>query len=213
MAREARDAGLVWMSPVAPQVMKPKNAYFLEAGNSELYRKMWKATIAGDANWVHLISWNDYSEHSVIHPSAPTGYGFYDLTAYYTRWFKTGSRPQIKRDAIYSFYRIHPVGAKPNPLVQTRVIEPGSASDTPRNRVEMLAFLTAPAVLEIKLAGNVYRQKAGAGMTSFTVPLKSGRPVFRIIRNGNVVKILRGKFIQPDIAIQDLLYHGDSSLR
>ena len=54
--------------------------------------------IDGGADWVQLITWNDYGEHTEIAPSTGTQHAFYDLTAYYTAWFKTGAAPRIVRD-------------------------------------------------------------------------------------------------------------------
>jgi hypothetical protein len=178
-----------------------------------MFRKQWEVAIDGNADWIHLITWNDYSEHSGIAPATSTGYAFYDLTAYYTVWFKSGTPPQIKRDAIYSFYRIHPTDLKPNPELQSKQMVPAFGSNLPLNRVEMLAFLTRPATLEIELAGKIHRREAGAGVTSFTIPLQPGSPEFRIVRDGNVVTAMRGKNIKSTIKVQDLLYHAASSLR
>ena len=213
MANIAHASGLKWMAPVVPQDVRPKNSIYWETGNSELFRAQWLSAIDGGADWVHLITWNDYSEHSEIRPSTATGYAFYDLTAYYCLWFKTGQPPPIKRDAIYSFYRVHPVDSRPDPDRQRKMMVPARSSDRPLNRIELLAFLTAPGTLEIELAHKVHRKPADSGVTSFTIPLQSGTPVFRIVRDGTVVATLRGNAIHDNIAVQDLLYHGASSLR
>jgi hypothetical protein len=213
MAASAHRNGLIWMAPVVPQDMRPKNGKYWEAGNSELFRGQWLAAIRGGADWVQLITWNDYSEHSVIRPSTSTGYAYYDLAAYYIQWFKTGAAPRIQRDAIYSFYRTQYAGARPDHSLQAAVMKPAPTSDPPMDRVEMLAFLTAPAMLEIELGKRVHSMKADAGVTSFVIPLQAGTPVFRIRREERVVADLQGVPIRDSIAIQDLLYHGASSLR
>ena len=213
MAAKAHSAGLIWMAPVAPQDVRPKNSVYWEASNSEMFRKQWEGAINGGADWVQLITWNDYSEHSSVTPSTSSNYAFHDLTAYYTAWFKTGQRPVIRRDAFYTFHRTHASGAAPNPSLQSRRMNPSSSSDAPLNEVEMLAFLTSPATLEIELAGKTHRRQADKGVTSFKVPLAPGTPLFRIVRDGQVVTSIRGEDIRNTIAVQDMLYHGDSSLR
>lgn len=213
MADTAHSAGLIWMAPVAPQDMRPKNAVYWEARNSELFRAHWEAAIQGGADWVQLITWNDYSEHTSIAPSTLTNYAFHDLTAYYVTWFKSGQRPQIKRDAIYSFQRAHSSNAYPDPELQSKLINVASSSDMPRNNVEMVAILTAPAMLEIELGGSISSKYAEAGITSFTIPLAMGTPTFRIVRDGVVVVSMIGANISDNISVQNYLYHGDSSLR
>ena len=211
MARLARAAGLLWMAPVTPQDVRPKSGVYWEARGSALFREQWKAAIDGGADWVHLISWNDYSEHTTIAPGTATGYAFYDLTAYYVTWFKTGRRPRIARDAIYAFHRLHAAAAEPRQ--QASPLQPASSSDPPRDEVEMLAFLTAPATLEVVLGGERHRRLAGAGVTSFRIPLSPGVPVFRILRDGATISEMRGGVISAEIDVQDLLYHARGSLR
>ena len=80
----------VWMMPVEPQDVRPKDGTYWEAGNSESFRVMWENAILGGADWVHLITWNDYSESAEIAPSTGTQYAFYDLAAFYAAWFKMG---------------------------------------------------------------------------------------------------------------------------
>lgn len=212
MADIAHAAGLSWMHPVAPQDTRPKSSTYWEAANSRLYRQNWESAIRGGADWVQLVTWNDYSEHSGITPST-AGYGYYDLTAYYVQWYKTGQRPRITHDAIYGFNRSHTLGARPNPLYQTISMIPAAGSVAPENQVEMLAFLTEPATLEIELAGKVHRRDFGRGIYSFTIPAEPGTPTFRIKRNGVVVESVKGKPIQKYIKVQDMQYHSVSSMR
>jgi hypothetical protein len=61
-----------FMAPVAPQDERPKDAIFWEAHNTTLFRMLWMQAINGPAQYVHLITWNDYSEASEISPSTGT---------------------------------------------------------------------------------------------------------------------------------------------
>ncbi|MDR1609989.1 MAG: T9SS type A sorting domain-containing protein [Candidatus Symbiothrix sp.] len=209
---EAKAYGPLWMMPVAPQDMRPRSTCYWETGNSEAIRVMWKNAIEGGADWVQLITWNDYSEHTVISPSTGINYSFYDLTAYYTTWFKTGLQPEIKRDVLYYFHRKHSVTAEPS--IQTTKFRLGSGSDTPKDRIELLAFLTEPGTVEIEIGGEKNRQELPAGINSFEVPLKEGLPVFRLIRGGQEVIVLQSATeINNQIEYQDLTYYGGSNSR
>lgn len=210
---EAHQKGVKWMAPVAPQDYRPKASTYNEAGNSETYRAMWESAINGGADWVHIITWNDYGESTEISPSSQTGYSFYDLTAYYIDWFKTGLQPTIEQDALYAFYREHSTDAVISGNVQT-ITSIYVNGEKPRNEIELLAFLESPATLEINIAGKTYQQQAGAGITSFKVPLNEGKPDFKIIRNGDIIQQMYGRHtISNNIDVEDFTYHGMSSKR
>ncbi|RDV28136.1 hypothetical protein DXV75_04015 [Alteromonas aestuariivivens] len=214
-AGQAHDEGVWWMAPVAPQDARPKRSNFTEAGNSEAYRTLWESAINGGADWVQVITWNDYSESTQITPSTQTGYAFYDLTAYYIDWFKNQQQPEIKRDAMYAFYREHSTDTPLSGYVQSDSVNVVNG-EAPRNEIELLAFLTTPATLAIEIDGTTYEQYADAGMTSFKIPLQEGRPVFRILRDNKVIQEMVGKTsinIHDAEDVLDLTYWGMSSLR
>ena len=201
----------VWMAPVSPQDFRPYAFKFWEAGNSENFRVMWENAIAGGADWVQLITWNDYSEHTEIAPSTGIQSAFYDLSAYYISQFKTGRPPVLRRDALYYFYRKHSTTA--SPAKQTQQFAPvASDRDPPRDEIELLALLTSPGRLEIEIGGQTKSLEAPGGLTSFCVPLNEGRPIFRLRRSGQPVITVTGAFqISNTIDYQDLLYHAGSS--
>lgn len=201
----------VWMAPVAPQDFRPYSFEYWEADNSENFRVMWENAIRGGADWVQLITWNDYSEHTEIAPSASIQFAFYELAAYYITQFKTGQLPAITHDALYYFYRKHSTTAKP--AKQSKLFTPVAGQfDPPQDAIELLAFLTVPGTLEIEINGHQVRREAASGMTSFRVPLREGRPIFRLLRNGQPVITLPGALqISNTIDYQDLLYHAGSS--
>ena len=208
-AATAHAEGLLWMAPVAPQDMRPKDLAYREAKNSLAFRMQWNDLIAGDADWAQLITWNDYSESTEVSPSLRTQFGFSDLASYYTAWFKTGSAPKIVRDRILYFHRAHSTTAKPDLTKQTGgpfvLKEATPASDD----IEMLAFLTAPATLEIQVGTRTDRLDAPAGLTSFRVPLAMGKPTFRVVRAGTVVQQVTSTWTIDDaITYQDLLYRA-----
>ena len=209
---QAKAYGPIWMMPVAPQDMRPREQRYFEAANSEEFRVMWKNAIDGGADWVQLITWNDYAEHTVVAPSTGTQYAFYDLAAYYVTWFKTGAAPAITRDVLYYFYRQHATTA---PNQQSKPFVPDvNGSDAPLDEIELLAFLQQAGTLEIEIGGVKTQQNAAAGMNSFRIPLVTGKPVFRLKRNDDVVINLPGAFeIKSPVEYQNLLYCGGSNSR
>jgi hypothetical protein len=210
--------GKIYMMPVDPQQYRPKDFLFWEAGNSASYRDAWTASIQGDADWIQLVTWNDFSESSSISPSTDTslrrniGTGYYNLTGYYASWFLTGEQPQITHDVLYYFYRREATSAASPAQSQLDGIATGAA----QNDIELLAFLTSPGVLTITIGGKTYTQNAAAGVVSFSVPSQAGTPVFTLSRSGAEVFSFTGGITiygaggQPS-GVQDLTYWNGSA--
>jgi len=186
--------GKIFMMPVDPQQYRPKGSVYWEAGNSAAFRNSWMSSIAGNADWVQLVTWSDFSESSEIEPYTDAtlrpdiGTGFYDLNAFYATWFLTGNQPSITHDVLYFFYRREPTdAASPAQSAPNKII-----NSSPEDDIELLAFLTAPGELKITIGGHTSVQNAPAGITSFKVPTAPGTPVFSLARGGSEVFSFRG---------------------
>lgn len=211
-AQRAHALGLKWMTSVAPQDSRPKDLVFTEANNTRAMRALWDAARTGEADWVQLVTWNDYSEATEFSPSSGTQWAIYDLTAYYLTWFKTGNAPTITRDALYYSHRSHATTAQPDLTKQRaayRVVNGQPASD----EVELLAFLTAPATLKIRIGTTEVTKDVPAGVQSFRVPLREGTPSFTAVRDGKTVASVQSAFpIRDAITYQDMLYRSGGSI-
>lgn len=215
--RIAHRLGKIYMQAVVPQDYRPKAFRYWETGNTAAFRAGWNSAIGGGADWVQLVTWNDYSESTQVEPSTnPEGdeeNGFFDLTSYYASWFKTGRPPRIACDVLYYAFRRERTDA-PAPA-QTRPTALGPfAKDPPDNEIEALAFLTAPATLSIGVGANRFERKAAAGITSFKVPLSPGRPRFQVSRDGRaVIDVTAHAAIVPQLAdgTLDLTYRSGSA--
>jgi hypothetical protein len=202
-----------WMQPVAPQDARPKVAAFSEADNTEMFRASWQEVFRQDADYVHLITWNDYGESTEVAPSTGTQFLFYDLNRYFIDWYKAGAPPRIIRDAIYYSHRTQIFDPAHPPCPGDRPFAEHGTSPV-RNRVEMVALLTAPAELEIQIGDQHERRAFGAGMAALTAPARPGRPVFRILReNRTVVETVSNWTIDTAPAVANPVYFGGSSTR
>lgn len=210
--QQAHDLGVQWMAPIRPQDSRPKDLIYSEAGNTQTMRLLWDAAISGDAEWAQLITWNDYSEASEVSPSSGTQWALFDLNAYYVTWFKTGAQPPIVRDAIYYSHRLQATTAMPDLMQQQAIYKPVNGG-APSDEIELLAFLTAPATLEIEISGAVQSTTADAGIVSFRAPLAEGTPIFRIVRDDQTVaEVTSATPISNTITYQDMLYRSGGSL-
>jgi hypothetical protein len=205
--------GKLFMQTARPQNFRPKAGWYNEAANSLMLRNSMADAITGGADWMHIVSWSDRTEHTQIAPSTGTQFAFYDLAAYYLTWFKMRTPPTITRDVLSYFHRLHWTSTAPNKSKQPKPFTlQGSQPAT--NDVELLAFLKTPGTIEIKVAGKVYRKDAPAGMTSFRAPLGLGKPEFRLYRDGKTVVSLQSAFeVRGKVDWQDMLYRGGSSTR
>jgi hypothetical protein len=217
---EVHSRGRIWMSPVALEDVRFKNnenaagiMRYWEAQNSAAFRAQFEKAIEGNAEWVSLTTWNDYTE-SWMSPSRERGFAVVDLAAYYVTWHKTGQKPAIVRDALYYFHRKQRTDATYDASKQTAgaiQVQGGPASD----QVELLAFLKEPGRLVITQGTNVQtRDVTTAGMTSFTVPIVAGTtPVFELQRAGKSVQRIESAFpIATQMVYQDMMYKAGGGL-
>ena len=214
-AAKARAYSPVWMMPVAPQDVRAKALIAWEPENTKCFRHLWEAAREGGSQYVHLVTWNDYSEASEISPSSSTRYVFYDLSAFFASWFRTGRMPEIQRDAVYYTHRSQ-IFPFPEGVVAGKQREPFKQAGKTAfcNDVEMVALLTAPAVLEIEQGGETVQKEVPAGLATFSAPLREGRPIMRVRRGGSVVlEVVSDWEVKTGGEVEDPVYHGGSSTR
>ncbi len=196
---------MLWMEPISPQDMRAKDLFLFEAGNTELFRSMWQRAIDKDADWVQLITWNDYSEATEIAPSTGTGWMYLDLTSWYAARFKTGAWPKVERDTVWLVHRTQESGLKPR-----KQPKPFFWRDsTPRDEVEAVVLLTSAADITLTSGKSVLTQRLQGGLSRLTVPLAVGRPSVEIKRQGRLV--LGGESgwsVVKEADYQDLLYRA-----
>ncbi|KYQ90361.1 hypothetical protein DLAC_08977 [Tieghemostelium lacteum] len=205
--------GEKYMSPIMSQNHRPKDFTSWESSNSGAIRAMWNAAISSGASKIQIITWNDYSEGSELAPSSGSKYSFYDVSAYYLRWFKLGSAPAITRDALYYFHRNSLSTQAPDLTKQSQVFTIGMC-DTVSDKVEALVFLTSSATVEIIQNGQTYSQTVAAGVQSVKTNLLAGAtPQFKVIRGSTtVINITSAVTVKTSVQWQDLLYRGGGSL-
>ena len=204
-AQQAHRRGLLWMEPIAPQDMRAKDLMLFEAGNTSLFRTMWTRAIEGDADWVQLITWNDYSEATEIAPSTGTGWLFMDLTAWYVARFKTGLWPTVVRDTAWLVHRTQRSSLQPTQ--QERAFR--WRDSEPLDEVEAVLLLQAPAEVRLDSGDASSTTVLPAGLSRMALPLSPGQPHLTVRRHGQL--ILRGESAWPVIETapyQDLLYRA-----
>lgn len=188
--------GKIYMMPVNSQQYRPKDFQYWEAGNSAAFRDGWTSAIEGNADWIQLVTWNDFSESGQVTPYTDAtlvrdiGTGFYNLNGYFAAWFLTGQQPTITHDVLYYFYRREPVAAAA--AGQSRKAQIVAKTGSPDDQIELVALLTAPGQVKITIGGKTYTQTVPAGLSSFKVASLPGTPTFALARNGADVFSFQG---------------------
>jgi glycosyl hydrolase family 71 len=212
-AKLAHDMGKIWMAPVRVQDVRPNQSIYDEADNSRTLRLSWQGVIDGDADWVQLATWNDYTEGSQIAPSAHHGWTYLDISSYYIDAWKTGSKPTIKRDGLYVVHRTQSYSAKPS-FPQTKLVSLRSGTPSPVNQVEVVSFLKSAGTVTVKVGSNTYTWDAPAGMAAKDFPLSSGTVSASVERGGDVTTSVTSPYkITGSPYVQDLEYAAAGSLR
>lgn len=213
-ARRAHRLGKIWMHPVSVQDARPNQGLFDEAGNTETLRASWEAAIESDADWVQLTTWNDYSEGSHVAPSLHNGHAYLDLSSYYLTRFKTGAWPKILRDTLYLTARVQFVDDVPPATRQPQVIRPRPGTATPRDTVEVLSFLTAPADVRTRTGSVGDSHRAPSGVHAHLLPLRTGHSSATVVRGGTTTTTVTSRYpARRPVDRQDLQYYAVTSGR
>nr|WP_281253365.1 endo-1,3-alpha-glucanase family glycosylhydrolase [Mycobacterium numidiamassiliense] len=211
--RRTHQLGKLWMQPVAFQDARPRSGVFEESDNSLTNRLSWQLADQQRAEWVQLITWNDYSESTAMAPSVAHGWRILDMNAYDITGFKTGAVPAVDRDALFVSFRDQPVSATPRyPETSLTRVVPSSAP--PRDTVEVVAFATAPAQVSVRAGSQVHSCDVAEGRTICTFPLTLGSFSATMTRAGAEVATAQSNAdITETPYTQDLQYRVVGGLR
>lgn len=179
-AQAARGAGLRFMASVSPYYHgHGNNARVFDNGGFAGMAAQWRAAVEGGADWVQIVSWNDFQENTYVRPAGdPTlraigewparlpHDGFVEASQAYIRWFKTGSIPPVRRDRVHLFYRPQPHAdcAGPCPL----------GADTLADRLYLMVEARRPTRITVQSGGRTMVLTVPAGRSDRDVPLTPG---------------------------------------
>jgi formylglycine-generating enzyme required for sulfatase activity len=208
MARAALFADKLYMAGVSPHY---NSANVRDMHGIQGYGAVWKGIIRDDADWVEIVTWNDYNEDTnLMHYKWKRDWdkqlynrdgAYLDATAHYISWYKTGRRPPITQDKIYFAYRDrskwiarawhgkekkwkqHTMGKWPFTQIHDDVLD----------RVYFSTFLTAPAELTVRIGSAEKTVEAPAGVHHDWMPMQPGVPRFVLKRRGETVLDVLGR--------------------
>jgi glucan endo-1,3-alpha-glucosidase len=190
VAERSRAAGKVSMVGIMPFYRGLWTNYrVFESGGFQGMQAQWSAAIRSNADWVEIVTWNDWGEDTYVAPfGAPreqniwndhwgpmlSHVGFLDASAYFIDWFKTGMAPKIDRDRIFYFYRLH------SKYVAGIVAPDTGEAGQPRgwrdleDRFYITSFLTRPLTLDATVGGRRTSITLSAGVTNRDLNIDEG---------------------------------------
>ena len=172
--RMLTELGQLWMQPVSMQDYRPKEQVYDEAENTTNLRNTWEIAIDGNAQWVQIVTWNDYSENTGIAPSVRHGAALLDICSYYIAYFKNGVPPTISEDRVFLSHRTQLIGATPSKQIALASLREGSTPG--RDAVEALSFLTSPATVTVTIGPSQTVCHVPAGVSTCIAPIAPPGP-------------------------------------
>ncbi|MEZ0342901.1 endo-1,3-alpha-glucanase family glycosylhydrolase, partial [Mycobacterium sp. pV006] len=213
LVRDAHALGKIFMQPVAFQDNRPRSGLFEEPFNSQTNANGWEIAVNEGAEWVQLVTWNDYAEGTAMAPSVQHGWKMLDMQAFNIAQFKYGSDPTLVRDALYVSHRSQLADSVPSydtsfPMQTV----PGSPAAV--DNVEVVVFTTAPATVRATIGGITSTCAVGAGRSVCNFDLRPGEVIVSLERAGNVQALVHSPFRVTDSPyIQNMDYHMAGGLR
>mgnify|MGYP001016929192 CR=1 FL=1 len=198
-AQKWRGAGKLYMAGLTPFYRGLGGNYrVFETKGFGALRAEWLAAIENDANWVEIVTWNDWGEASYVGPceanlwggnwgTLPSHVGYLDASRYYLDWFKHGAPPAIERDSLYYFYRPHSKDLQGRRKPKEDFPERPSGADRLIDAVWVTCYLTAPATLTMTCGEATETRELVAGPNDLQLPCALGTPRFVLMREGKVV--------------------------
>lgn len=177
VSRIVRGKGAEWSEPMYYQYENPGSGKGFYGKGTDLIRDRWASARKNNSTLIQFATWNDYTENTMLAPGAETRYTLLDLTAYFVKWWKTGSPPTPDHDRVYLVYRKFPNSATIYPFNRRSKLAPDA--------IEVLTILPKPAI--IRVPGRGASWKAPAGFFCKQLPLTPGPVIAEVVRGGKTV--------------------------
>ncbi len=170
------------------------------------YAALWDGIIKDNADWVELVTWNDFGEDSHLAPADGGAHGidmsrvnhdesYLDVTSYYSAWFKSGKQPAISQEKLFYVYRERSkwLTAAFDPKTKSWTQLPDQIHDDVEDNIYASAFLKEPAELTVQSGKERKTFQLKPGISHVEMPFHPGVPLFTLKRDGKVVAEFSGR--------------------
>jgi len=216
--KSVQAAGKLSMAGITPHywgsVQYGLGRRYYETDGGEGLLTQWLNIITNQPDWVEICTWNDFNESTYISPvmnpetyfpplQIPHRYsheGYLELSKRFIAWYKTGQQPPITQDALFYFYRTHPMNAVAS---NTNDMWVGWRTGDIADQIYVTTVLTAPAQVEISSGNLTTTNQVPTGISSFRTSFAPGAQNFVLQRNGVQVLTTQGPNILGRITNYD----------
>lgn len=170
--------------------------------------RQWRQAIDSNADWVQLVTWNDWAESTYLAPfgtiadtqlwAGHFGKRMLSHVAYleasrpYIEWFKSGKRPEKWGDSLFYFYRLYPKSAQPAETPTPCTSRP-SGFYTLKDEIFLTVYLKSEATLLVH-SPELHEIRLQPGESHISVPLRPSTPVFALKRDGRIILYKSAEF-------------------
>lgn len=210
--------GEKWMSPCWPADIRPNASLYDETKGTGSVREYWHRIVREDADYVQMTTWNDHSEGGNFQPSPVKGHVPLDMSSYYMHEWKTGVVPTILIDAVYLSHRaqVMPMVVTDGQSTTMAQWNRGTYTSTTVNIVETVAYLTAPATVNVTIGSTTTTYSGVTGENVFQTAIGSDRGTVSVtvVRAGTTVASITSPVaLQSSRYKDEPTYYMFSSLR
>jgi glucan endo-1,3-alpha-glucosidase len=203
-----RRAGKIYLAGTSPYFwegrLNPRyeprllRRYYEYHGGEGIAQQWYSIIHVQKPSWVMILTFNDFTETYMtpaepsliserhhfynVGPLIKSHAGYAELEKYFIHWYKTGTPPAAKKDALYYFYRTHPKNLTAPNDVQN-IVQYGEVLDC----LYVTTNLTQRATLRVSSGGVVSEHPLAAGLQHSRIPFHPGPQVFDVMRNGRVI--------------------------
>lgn len=190
VAERSRVANKVSMVGISPYYRGLGINYrVFESGGFAGMAAQWTSAIEAGANWIELVTWNDWGESTYLAPYGGitdqnvwnyhwgpllSHEAFLKASRYFIDWFKSSKRPEIDHPSIYYFYRLHPKSAYGIALPDTgEQGRPKGARDLV-DGIYVTAFLPKPLTVNVTVDCRLQSATLAAGVQHHRFEMAEG---------------------------------------
>lgn len=214
LVRTAHQMGKIWMQPIAFQDNRPRNGLYNESANSLTNTNTWDIAINERAEWVQMVTWNDYAEGTAMAPSVEHGWSLLDMQAFEIAKYKygAGAAPVI-RDAVYVSHRTQ-FATSESTYVETIPMQIWPNTPAPVDNVEVVVYAKAASVVTVSIGGVQSSCSVGAGRSVCSFPLREGQVGVTLARGGATIAAVNSPYTVTNTPYtQNMDYHVAGGLR
>lgn len=206
LAEKWHSEGKLFMAGISPFYRGYRGNYrVFDYRGFEGVAAQWEGAIADNADFVEMVTWNDWGECSYFAPlpgqapscrlyngnwGALTSHAAYlKASRYYIAWYKTGRKPTIAKDALFYFHRLNPKTVPANKNLKADQVELALPAHSGKLTDELFVtvFAKSAGTLTVFSGKTEKRFAVEAGINHVSLQFEAGEQRFLLERHGKTL--------------------------